>query len=492
MRSALWRNNLGARLVFYSLLVGSVLSVFSTGVQLLASYQSQKSDATAVLDQIDLALRQTLEFALWTLDFDQIDVILDGLAANEAISHLDLISVTGDSWQRGNAEHTPASQEYELTHRGRDGRTERLGTLSVSVSLDAVVARVWEQFWITLATNLVKAYVAAFALFIIAHVLITRHLRTIAAHVADTSVHDGSLDLQLDRKPRAQPDDLDSIVTAIRNFEQRAREALGDLQREVQERIKSETEAREALSVRSTFIGTMSHEVRTPLNAILGFLHLIENAEDVTEKQRQYAQVASKAARALHDQLTNVLEVSRLDSKAVTIVRNPTNLRRLAEQWRDTAQASVQYHQKSIKVSLDVEPEIDETYNLDGARLTQVVTNLTDNAAKFTASGEIRIGVRRLDAACADTEAHGLEICVADTGEGIDEIQRKAVFERFTQSDAGLRRAHGGSGLGLTISREISNLMGAKLTLDSEERDGFSTRFLITLGCNLRVETQNG
>ncbi len=492
MMGGLWRNSLGARLVVYSLLIGSVLSVFSTGVQLLLSYQSQRDDATAVLDQIDQALRQTLEFALWTLDFDQIDVILDGVAANEAVSYLELTSVTGDRWERGAAREESPSQIYALTHRHLSEPPELLGKLKVHVSLDAVIARIWEQFWITLLTNLAKAYIAALALFYVAHVLITRHLRNIAAHVDDTNVQNGVLNLRLDRKQRPMPDDLDSIVSAIRNFEQRARDALSDLQREVQERIKSEAEAREALSVRSSFIGTMSHEVRTPLNAILGFLHLIEMAEEVPEKQRHYAHVATKAAQALHNQLTNVLEVSRLDSKAVTIVRNPTNLRRLSEQWRDTAVASVHFHQKSIEVSMDVDPDLDDAYNLDGARLTQIVTNLTDNAAKFTTSGKIHIGVHRVAMRVEGKDTHGLEISVADTGEGISTVQRKSVFKRFTQSDAGLRRAHGGSGLGLTISREISELMDAELKLDTEERDGFSTRFLITLGCNVRLDTHNG
>ncbi|MEO0765872.1 MAG: ATP-binding protein, partial [Pseudomonadota bacterium] len=89
-------------------------------------------------------------------------------------------------------------------------------------------------------------------------------------------------------------------------------------------------------------------------------------------------------------------------------------------------------------------------------------------------------------------DTHGIEIGVADTGEGIDDAQRDMVFERFTQSDSGLNRAHSGSGLGLTISREMCALMGAQLTLDPIKGDGFSTRFLITLGCKVRLERHDG
>jgi len=264
------------------------------------------------------------------------------------------------------------------------------------------------------------------------------------------------------------------------------------LKDEVEERIKREQEARDALSVRSTFVGTMSHEVRTPLNAIMGFLHLIETSDDVPAKQRHYANVASKASRQLHNQLTNVLELSRLDSNAVTIVSRPTDVRELAHQWRATAEASVHFHGKSIEVTLEIDPTLDENYDLDGSRLTQVITNLTDNAAKFTEAGEIRISVKRVHETRNGHSIHGIEIGITDTGAGIDGDLRHAVFERFTQSDAGLNRAHGGSGLGLTISREICELMGAQLTLDLPKGDGFSTRFLITLGCTARLETSDG
>lgn len=488
----LFSNQLANRMVVYSLLIGSVLSVFSTGVQLLLSYQHQKDDALQVVDQVDAALTQSLEFALWRLDFNQVEIILDGLETNEWLSHIDLSSDTGETWERGNRTGSGVSRVYDLVHRATGKPDLLLGTLVVEVSLESVQARVWDQFWVTFQTNLAKAYLAAIALLFVAHKLITRHLSAIAAHVATTRVDDTPLDLTLERTPRRSPDDLDEIVNAIKGFDRNARDAVTRLRGEVQERIKSEQDAREALSVRSTFIGTMSHEIRTPLNSIMGFLHLIENSDEVPEKQRHYAHVATKASQQLHNQLTNVLEVSRLDSNAVSIVTRPTDLRALGKQWRDTTEASVHFHGKSIVVRLDVDGDLDDCYDLDGARLTQVVTNLTDNAAKFTPSGEIRISIRCVPMTRDGQDTHGIEIGVADTGEGIDDAQRDMVFERFTQSESGLNRAHSGSGLGLTISRDMCALMGAQLTLDPIKGDGFSTRFLITLGCNVRLERHDG
>jgi signal transduction histidine kinase len=263
---------------------------------------------------------------------------------------------------------------------------------------------------------------------------------------------------------------------------------MSSLRREITERKKSECEAREALSVRSSFIGVMSHEVRTPLNSILGLLHLIESSEDVPERQRHYANVATKAALQLLHQLSNVIDMSRLDSNAVTITVRPTDIRRLAEQWRETAAAAVHFHQKDIQVTLEIAGDLDREYCLDGARLTQIVTNLTDNAAKFTEQGEIHIGLCVLPEPNGNSDTTTLQISIADTGPGIGKPFVDRMFNRFTQADDGINRSHGGSGLGLAISHEMAGLMGANLAFSGSERDGFSTEFLIHVKCNVRLD----
>ncbi|WP_299149612.1 ATP-binding protein [uncultured Tateyamaria sp.] len=486
-----FRDQLGFRLVLASLLIGSLLSIFSTGIQLVASYESQKTDTTGVLDQIKSTMSETLELALWTFDFDQVDIILDGIASNAAVTHLELSSVTGHRWTRGTASETPLQRIYDLNHTSNNGVVQPLGTLRAELSLEAVIDRVWAQFWVTLLTNLVKAYVAAIALLYIVHRMISRHMHTIAEHVDSSSVAIPSTELHLDRAARAKTDDLDRIVRAVTAYEGRVRNTMTTLQAEIAERVKSEQDAREALSVRSTFIGTMSHEVRTPLNSILGFLHLIETGKEVPDRQRHYANVASRAARQLHNQLSNVLDMSRLDSNAVTISTRPTNIRRLAAQWQETTAAAVHFHQKKINVTLDLDPHLDTEYELDGARLTQIITNLTDNAAKFTTTGEIRIGVGHAPKQPDNGIGTCLEVSIADTGPGISQKDAARVFDRFSQIDEGMSRSHGGTGLGLAISLEMAQLMGAQLRLASDERDGFACKFLLTLHCNVRLDSDH-
>ena len=192
--------------------------MFSTGLQLLLSYQHQRAEAVQVVDQVDEALAHSLELALQRSDHSQVDIILDGLATNELVSHINLRSVDGQTWERGESTGSDVVDVYDLVYQAPNEPDQPLGTLFVEVSLDSVKARVWDQFWVTFQTNLVKAYFAAIALLFIAHRLIIRHLRTIAAHVAETRVDDTPHVLKLDRTSPKSPDDLDQIVSAIRGF----------------------------------------------------------------------------------------------------------------------------------------------------------------------------------------------------------------------------------------------------------------------------------
>lgn len=481
----MFRNQLAWRLVVVSLLIGSVLSVFSTAIQIVSSFERQKNDAINALEQVDRALSQPLAFALWTFDYDQINIILDGLVTNESVTFVALTSQTGTQWERGTSTDSPILDRVVLEHQSDTGEMQVMGTLEIEISLESINARIWEQLWVTLLSNLAKANLAALVLLYAVHRLIIRHLRSIAHHVAGSDPDRRIADLRLDRTPREAPDDIDQIVLAFKSFEQRANTALARANTEIRERAKSERAAREALSVRTSFIGTISHEVRTPLNAILGFLHLLEKTDDMAERQRQYVHCAAMAAQQLLKQLTNVLELSRLDSNAVTIAKRPTDLRALAKDWHESALASVRFYKKTLAVTLDVDPHLRGAYLLDGPHLTQIVENLIDNAAKFTGAGKIRIALHQ-------PAPDRIEIRICDTGIGIPIKAQARIFDRFTQSEDGIERAHGGAGLGLTISKEIARLMGATLTLSAPETHDYLTCFLITLNDVERPEADHG
>ena len=253
----------------------------------------------------------------------------------------------------------------------------------------------------------------------------------------------------------------------LRGFgaEARLRRANRRLSEEVEVRTRAEAAARDAEAAMSRFLATVSHEVRTPLNAIMGLFELIARA-DLPERQRRQAENGVGAARGLFEQLVDVGDACRLDAAALEPRPERIALARLVEAWRTSLEARVERAGRPIRARLTVAEAAPAEVALDPRRVTQIVENLLDNAVKFTERGEIRVMV--------DPGRDGprdLVVRIADTGPGIPPDRLGTVFERFYQADAGTR-ADTGSGLGLAISRELAERMGGSLTASSDTDAG--------------------
>ena len=243
---------------------------------------------------------------------------------------------------------------------------------------------------------------------------------------------------------------------------------------------RSAEEAKRAIEIREVFLANMSHEVRTPLNAIMGLFQLIQMA-DVPLRQKKQAEVGLNASHHLLAQLVNVLELSRVEANAVEISPKPTNIRAAAGQWFETAEATNHRLDKPIELSLDVAIDTPELFNFDERRVTQIINNLTDNALKFTKEGRVEVRVKPVGGT-DPSKSMRLDISVSDTGCGILQDKCEAIFERFVQIDDAQTRENSGSGLGLAISRELAELMGAKLDVISPSGNaGYETTFTLGL-----------
>ncbi|MEC3861921.1 ATP-binding protein [Mesobacterium sp. TK19101] len=244
---------------------------------------------------------------------------------------------------------------------------------------------------------------------------------------------------------------------------------------EVETRRSAEAAVRSAHLSTARFLATMSHEVRTPLNAIMGMFELIE-ASTVPDRVKRQAHAGQTAAQRLFSQLTNVLDASTLDAAAVQANPASLPLAMLVETWRDTLTSAVERSKKPLDVRVEVAPGLPETIMLDGDRVSQIVANLVDNAVKFTGSGTITLSVR--------AQGEILELSIADTGVGIPKALRGKVFQRFFQVENGLRRPYDGAGLGLSNCRELADVLGADLTVEEGPRNadgGHGSRFTLRL-----------
>ncbi|MEM7613612.1 MAG: ATP-binding protein, partial [Pseudomonadota bacterium] len=269
------------------------------------------------------------------------------------------------------------------------------------------------------------------------------------------------------------------VATDARNWALAANQNLNAANRtlaeEIEVRREAETRALEASEAKSRFLATMSHEVRTPINAIMGMFELIQ-AAGVPERQRRQASVGRAAAERLLDQLTAVLEMSKLRAKAVTFNPHEINLQDLAEQWAVTLEGMVRRQERDLDFDVVQGPDLPQKLFVDDKRIHQIVTNLLDNAVKYTSEGRVEL---RITNATSEDGAAGVALDVVDTGPGIKASQMDRIFDRFVQIDDNIDRASGGAGLGLAIAKELAEAMGMSLALHESGTEGSTFRLFV-------------
>ncbi len=234
--------------------------------------------------------------------------------------------------------------------------------------------------------------------------------------------------------------------------------------------------AEKATVAKSQFVARMSHEVRTPLTAILGFTKLLA---DITTnpKQKDYLTKIDRSASTIHSLINEILDFSKIESGKMELEFIPFDLEILLNSI--IILNHKQLHDKNLELIIYIEPEVPKTLIGDPLRLGQVITNLINNAVKFTDTGEVFVRIS-LKKKLANNKML-LQFAVKDTGIGIDESQIPNLFDEFQQADNSITRCYGGSGLGLAISKSLVNNMGGEIWVESEQSVGSTFYFTVKL-----------
>jgi signal transduction histidine kinase/DNA-binding response OmpR family regulator len=265
------------------------------------------------------------------------------------------------------------------------------------------------------------------------------------------------------REARVQ---LERYLQALDGARIRAEEQAHQLQEQAVQLAEARDQALASARARSQFLANMSHEIRTPLNGIIGTTDILLDS-DLDATQRDYAQILSRCGQHLLGVIDDVLDLAKIEAGKVEIEHVELDLRALVEEIAGVLAARAQ--DKGIELATAITPDLDATVKGDPSRLRQVLVNLVGNAIKFTERGSVVIKVRVLRA--SDTQLT-VRLAVRDTGIGISPERRDAVFESFTQADGSTTRNYGGTGLGLTICRELVHLMGGEINLRSTPGKG--------------------
>jgi two-component system sensor histidine kinase/response regulator len=246
---------------------------------------------------------------------------------------------------------------------------------------------------------------------------------------------------------------------------------------EQRERLaEAKQKAEDATAMKSMFLANMSHEIRTPMNAIIGLSHLALKTP-LSVKQRDYVSKIHGAGTALLSIINDILDFSKIEAGRLDVESTVFNLDEMIGSV--TILTAQKAHDKGLEFLAHVAPDVPEHLVGDPLRLGQVLTNLVNNAVKFTEQGEIRLHVEPSSRTERDVQ---LTFSVRDTGMGMTPEQSAKLFQPFTQADMSTTRKHGGTGLGLTISRRLVELMGGRIWLDSSPGEGTTFHFTLTLG----------
>ncbi|CAN5877766.1 hypothetical protein BH11PSE8_BH11PSE8_20040 [soil metagenome] len=475
--------SIAVRIALLIIVSGALIGLVAGTVQLYSAYRAGMQSIEDNFRMIGISHAPALTANVWALDIEQIDRQLDGIKLLPDISGA---RVSGNlPWDTPAESSTPASgpgsterisRVYDLIHTARDGDGRKLviGQLHVEASLAPLYARLRKMVWPILITELVRSTVLVALLILGIRYLVTRRIRHISQYTAGLSIDNLDAPLVMPPAGRSAGDDIDTLATSVDGMRLTLRQEIGRrllLEAESRELTVQKQAAELANVTKSEFLANMSHEIRTPMNAIIGMSNLALDGT-LPPRQRNYIHKVLSSAQLLLRIINDILDYSKVEAGKLELEIVEFELAGVLEGVADLVGQSVD--QKGLELVFDQSSDLPRAVIGDPLRLRQVLLNLCNNSVKFTDRGEVVVRITQLT---GDATSALLRFSVRDTGIGIRADQLATLFQPFTQADGGTARRFGGTGLGLTISKRLLELMGSRIEVRSQPGAGSTFSF---------------
>ena len=490
-----------AHRIFIKLLsISLLLALISTSIQVFNEYRREKASMQQQTDYITSSHVEGVRKGLWDLDSEQLELQLKGIMN---FSNVNAVTLHSADWKEdiivGDKSAIPDNNGTTLPiyYIDRNGKpTSRLlGELTVYHDLAAIQSKLLRSAIEIALFQSLLVLINGILLLLIVHFMVTRHLEYMASYTR--SIGAGNLKKRLvlpHKTPRQDSDEIDSVVNAMNDMREAILEDIkqkdlieaelryhrDQLQEQVSRRTRRLQDAKEAAEkanvAKSQFLATMSHEIKTPLNGILGMVELLQNQSQSPQSAEKLSAIY-QSGEALLEILNGLLDYARLDEGMYSPEILPFSLSELVNSTSLLFLA--QARQQNTTLTVRISEQLDDDYQGAAGAIRQILSNLISNAIKFTRNGSVTITVE--PAQEYKEQRQGVLIEVEDTGVGIPNKYLAHIFERFSQADESVTRRFGGTGLGLAITAQLVRVLDGEMGVESEEGRGSVFWFYVPL-----------
>ncbi|WP_404932747.1 response regulator [Marinobacter pelagius] len=444
---------------------------------MIGEFERRKNDLISTQQKAAELVAGSMSNNLWLMNFSEVANSLDDMKAVPAIQFARVTTTTGEEFTTGtHPDGKVISQTIPLIFdRSSFQPPQEVGSLTVVSSVQQIHDELWKTGLLTLLSVTIVVMLGTFGLLLIVRATLSRHLEAMADYAAQLNL-DALVDpLQLRRKPPKSPDELSELEQALNKMRLQILEDTRSLR---QTTIQSQGERDEAIRAnhaKNQFLANVSHELRIPLQSVLGYANLLTDTP-LDQEQREYVSTLLNASQSLSAIINDLLDISSMEAGKLVLDEIPFDLR---ETLNDLVHMlGSRAREKGLALELRIDENLPWALKGDPVRIRQILLNLVSNAIKFTDSGHVLISIEVLGR--RDDKAR-LRLAVEDTGVGINPEDIPLVYEPYVQLGQQFQRQLPGAGLGLTICRQLVNLMDGSLDLESRPGEGSTFWVELTL-----------